>query len=152
MLINFLHQVPLKVLFIKKVLSCLMDSDGLCHTEIKDDLYMDSYCRMVFTITSHYAHRSDGLSAFWGWRRWKPQLTRRKTRKTAQMNPERVNGYAPGCMELVLAAKGQRAGDFSRFSSLVRRTFRVSKGNPLVPRLYHPVYTSPSCLYFRKWF
>lgn len=52
MLINFLHQVLLKVLFIKKVLSCLMDSDGLCHTEIKDDLYMDSYCRMVFTITS----------------------------------------------------------------------------------------------------
>lgn len=50
--INFLHQVLLKVLFIKKVLSCLMDSDGLCHTEIKDDLYMDSYCRMVFTITS----------------------------------------------------------------------------------------------------
>lgn len=58
MLINFLHQVLLEVLFIKKVLSCLMDSDGLCHTEIKDDLYMDSYCRMVFTITSHYAHRS----------------------------------------------------------------------------------------------
>lgn len=24
---------------------------------------MDSYCRMVFTITSHYAHRSDGLYA-----------------------------------------------------------------------------------------
>lgn len=61
MLINFLHHVLLKVLFIKKVLSCLMDSDGLCHTEIKDDLYMDSYCRMVFTIKPHYAHRKNRL-------------------------------------------------------------------------------------------